>query len=126
KFSSDGFKSFSSKRLTEVYNSNSIIDNSNLNQSTIPDVKIEKDGNLDILNKFQLQISYKDYASVLPIDERITKEKLRTLLKKELAEHGVKTKFEFGIYSSGSPTKIKSEGFHFDKDATYNIPVFAD
>jgi two-component system phosphate regulon sensor histidine kinase PhoR len=125
KFSSDGFKSFSSKRLTEVYNNN-IIDNSVLNQSTIPDLRDEKEGTLDILNKAQLQISYKDYASALPIDERITKEKLRSILKKELEEHGVKTKFEFGIYSSGSPTKIKSEGFHFDKDATYNIPVFAD
>jgi len=125
KFNSDGFKSFSSKRLTEVYN-NSIIDNSVLNQSTIPDYKFEKEGNLDVLNKAQLQISYKDYASALPIDERITKEKLRSILKKELTEHGVKTKFEFGIYSSNSPTKIKSEGFHFDKDATYNIPVFAD
>lgn len=125
KFNSDGFKSFSSKRLTEVYN-NSIIDNSVLNQSTIPDIKIEKDGNLDVLNKAQLQISYKDYASALPIDERITKEKLRSILKKELTEHGVKTKFEFGIYSNSSPTKIKSEGFHFDKDATYDIPVFAD
>jgi two-component system phosphate regulon sensor histidine kinase PhoR len=125
KFNSDGFKSFSSKRLTEVYN-NSIIDNSVLNQSTIPDIKIEKDGNLDVLNKAQLQISYKDYASALPIDERITKEKLRSILKKELTEHGVKTIFEFGIYSNSSPTKIKSEGFHFDKDATYDIPVFAD
>lgn len=126
KFNSDGFKSFSSKRLTEIYNNNNIIDNSVLNQSTIPDIKIEKDGNLDILNKAQLQISYKDYASALPIDERITKEKLRNLLKKELVEHEVKTKFEFGIYNNGIPTKIKSDGFHYNKDATYNIPVFAD
>ena len=126
KFNSDGFKSFSSKRLTEIYNNNNIIDNSVLNQSTIPDIKIEKDGNLDILNKAQLQISYKDYASALPIDERITKEKLRNLLKKELVEHLVKTKFEFGIYNNGISTKIKSDGFHYDKDATYNIPVFAD
>ncbi|HEX8013590.1 MAG TPA: HAMP domain-containing sensor histidine kinase [Flavobacterium sp.] len=126
KFNSDGFKSFSSKRLTEVYNNNNIIDNSVLNQSTIPDIKIEKDGNLDILNQAQFKISYLDYASILPIDERITKEKLKSLLKKELKEHGIKTKFEFGIYSSGVPTKIKSEGFHYDKEATYNMPVFAD
>ncbi|MEL1254729.1 HAMP domain-containing sensor histidine kinase [Flavobacterium sp. DGU38] len=126
KFGSDGFKSFSSKRLTEVYNNNSIIDNSNLNQSTIPDKKIEIDGNLDILNKAQLKITYKDYASILPIEERITKDKLQSLLKKELKEHGIKTKFEFGIYSNGVSTKIKSNGFHYDKDATYNIPVFAD
>ena len=126
KFSSDRFKSFSSKRLTEVYNNNNGIDNTNLNQSTITDIKIEKDGNLDILNKAQLQISYKDYASILPIDERISKEKLKSLLKKELEEHEVKTKFEFGIYSSGIATKIKSDGFHYDKDATYTIPIFAD
>jgi two-component system phosphate regulon sensor histidine kinase PhoR len=126
KFNSDGFKSFSSKRLTEIYNNNNVIDNSVLNQSTIPDIKVEKEGNLDILNKAQLQISYKDYASALPIDERITKEKLRNLLKKELVEHEVKTKFEFGIYNNNVPTRIKSEGFHYDKDATYNIPIFAD
>ena len=126
KFNSDRFKNFSSKRLTEVYNNNNSIDNNALNQSIIPDIKIEKDGNLDILNKAQMQISYKDYASALPINERISKEKLQSLLKKELAEHGVKTKFEFGIYSSGIATKIKSDGFHYDKDATYNIPIYAD
>ncbi|OYX86301.1 MAG: two-component sensor histidine kinase [Flavobacteriales bacterium 32-34-25] len=126
KFNSDGFKSFSSRRLTEVYNGNNIIDNSGLNKGVIPDVKIEKDGNLDALNKFQLQISYKDYASTLSIEERISKEKLRKLLEKELVEHGVDTKFEFGIQSNGTQTKIKSDGFYFVKDATYSIAILAD
>ncbi|RVT73377.1 HAMP domain-containing histidine kinase [Flavobacterium sufflavum] len=127
KFNSDGFRSFTSKRQTEVYNNNNnIIDNSALNKSLIPDDIFKKEGNLDVLNKAQLQISYKDYASALPIEERISKEKLRNLLKKELVEHGVKTKFEFGIFSNGIQTKIKSDGFHFDKDATYSIPILAD
>ena len=126
KFNSDGFKSFSSKRLTEVYNNNNVIDNSGLNKSVMPDYKDYKDGTLDALNKFQLQISYKDYASTLSIEERISKEKLRALLKKELVEHGVNTKFEFGIFSHGHQTKIKSDGFHFDKESTYSIPILAD
>ena len=63
----------------------------------MPDLKDYKDGTLDVLNKVQLQISYKDYASTLSIDERISKEKLRNLLKKELVDHGVNTKFEFAI-----------------------------
>lgn len=126
KFNSDGFKSFSSKRLTEVYNNNNTIDNSALNKSLIPDITNKKEGNLDVLNKAQLQISYKDYASTLSIEERITKEKLRNLLSKELVEQGVNTKFEFGIYSNGIATKIKSKDFKFDKDATFNIPVFTD
>ncbi|GAA3768972.1 HAMP domain-containing sensor histidine kinase [Flavobacterium ginsengiterrae] len=126
KFSSERFKNFSSKRVTEVYNNNNGIDNNNLGQSIIPDLKIEKSGSLDILNKVQQQIQYKDIASLTPIEGRITKDKLHKLLKKELEEYGVKTKFEYGIYSSGVPTKIKSDGFHYDKEATYNIPIYTD
>jgi len=126
KFSSERFKNFSSKRVTEVYNNNNGIDNNSLGQSIIPDLTIEKSGSLDILNKVQQQIQYKDIASLTPIEGRITKDKLSKLLKKELQEYGVKTKFEFGIYSSGVPTKIKSDGFHYDKEATYNIPIYTD
>lgn len=126
KFSSERFKNFSSRRVTEVYNNNNGIDNNSLGQSIIPDLKIEKSGSLDILNKVQQQIQYKDIASLTPIEGRITKDKLFKLLKKELEEYGVKTKFEFGIYSSGNPTKIKSDGFHYDKEATYSIPIYTD
>ncbi|MEZ0184600.1 sensor histidine kinase [Flavobacterium oncorhynchi] len=126
KFSSERFKNFSTKRVTEVYNNNNGIDNNNLGQSLIPDLKIEKSGSLDILNKVQQQIQYKDIASLTPIDGRITKDKLYKLLRKELEEYGVKTKFEFGVYSSGVPTKIKSDGFHYDKEATYSVPIFTD
>ncbi|MCP2025664.1 two-component system phosphate regulon sensor histidine kinase PhoR [Flavobacterium sp. HSC-32F16] len=126
KFSSERFKNFSSKRVTEVYNNNNGIDNNSLGQSIIPDLRIEKSGSLDILNKVQQQIQYKDIASLTPIEGRITKDKLHKLLKKELEEYGVKTKFEYGIYSSGVPTKIKSDGFHYDKEATYNIPIYTD
>ncbi|KDN56398.1 sensor histidine kinase [Flavobacterium seoulense] len=126
KFNSDGFRSFSSKRQTEVYNNNNAIDNSTLNKSLIPDQSFKKEGTLDALNKFQLQISYKDYASTLSIEERISKEKLRSLLKKELEEHGVKTKFEFAIQNNGTDTKVKSDNYNFDKESTYSVPILAD
>ncbi|MDR7370476.1 two-component system phosphate regulon sensor histidine kinase PhoR [Flavobacterium aquidurense] len=126
KFSSERFKNFSSKRVTEVYNNNNGIDNNALGQSIIPDLRVEKSGNLDILNKVQQQIQYKDIASLTPLEGRVTKEKLYKLLKKELEEYGVKTKFEFGVLNSGLPTKVKSDGFHIDKDASYQIPIYTD
>lgn len=125
KFSANRFKNFNSKRITEIYNDN-IIDKSNLQQSLIPDVKIEKSGNLDVLDNAQFEIFFKDIASAMPIQERVSKEILQKLIKKELEEYGVKTKFEFGIYSNGLATKIKSDEFTFDKEATYSIPVFTD
>jgi two-component system phosphate regulon sensor histidine kinase PhoR len=62
----------------------------------------------------------------MPIEERVSKETVRKLLTNELDEFGVKTPFEFGIYSNGLATKIKSEKFKYDKYTTYSIPVFTD
>jgi two-component system phosphate regulon sensor histidine kinase PhoR len=125
KFGAESFKSFSATRVTEVY-SKSSVDNSGLQQSLIPDVRIEKSGSLDILDNAQFEIFFKDIASAMPLQERISKEVLSQIIKKELEEYGVKTKFEFGILSNGIVTKIKSDNFKFDKDATYSIPVFTD
>ena len=96
KFNSEKFKSFSSKRVTEVYNNNSV-DNSGISQSLIPDVRIEKSGNLDILDNAIFEISAKDVLSAMPLEERVSVPVLQKLIKKELEEHGVETKFEFGI-----------------------------
>ena len=125
KIDSVKLKNFSSKRTTEVYN-NSTIDNSSVQNNLIPDTKIQKSGNLDILDNAQFEIFFKDIASTMPIEERVSKETVRKLLTNELDEFGVKTPFEFGIYSNGLATKIKSEKFKYDKYTTYSIPVFTD
>ncbi|HKO77216.1 MAG TPA: HAMP domain-containing sensor histidine kinase, partial [Flavobacterium sp.] len=125
KFDTESFKNFNSRRVTEVYNKNNL-DNSSIQESLIPDVKIEKSGNLDILDNAQFEIFFKDIASAMPLQERISKEVLREIIKKELEEYGVKTKFEFGILSNGIQTKVKSDNFQYDKDATYSIPIFTD
>ena len=62
----------------------------------------------------------------MPIQERVSNEILQKLLLNELDEFGIKTPFEYGIYSNGLATKIKSEKFNYDKHNTYSIPVFTD
>lgn len=118
-------KSYSAKRKTEIFNSNSF-DNSGIQNKITPDVTIEKSGNLDILERAGFEIQYKDIVATYPIQERISKENLQKILTNELNEYGVKTPFEFNVYSNGLATKIKSEHFAYDKDATYSIPIFID
>ena len=125
KIDSVKLKNLSSKRTTEIYNNNKI-DNSSVQNSIIPDSKIQKSGNLDILDNAQFEISYKDIVSTMPIEERVSRENLNKLLSRELDEFGIKTPFEYGIYSNGLATKIKSEKFKYDKNNTYSIPVFTD
>jgi two-component system phosphate regulon sensor histidine kinase PhoR len=118
-------KNFSSKRVTEVY-SNPNIDNSSVQNNLVPDLKIEKSGTLDVLDNAQFEIFFKDIASIMPIQERISKELLEKYLAKGLVEYGVKTPFEFGVYSNGLATKIKSENFKYDKKTTHSIPILTD
>jgi two-component system phosphate regulon sensor histidine kinase PhoR len=51
---------------------------------------------------------------------------MQKLLFEELNEYGVKTPFEFNVYSNGLATKIKSERFRYNKKSTYSIPIFID
>jgi two-component system phosphate regulon sensor histidine kinase PhoR len=118
-------KSYTAKRKTEIFNNNSL-DNSGIQNKLTPDVTIEKSGSLDILESAQFEIAYKDIAANFSIQDRVSKEMLQKLLESELLEYGVKTPFEFDIYSNGLATKIKSDNFSFDKYSTYSIPVFID
>ncbi len=118
-------KNYSAKRKTEIFNNNSL-DNSGLQNKISPDVTTEKSGSLDILESAQFEIAYKDIAANYSIQDRVSKEMLQKLLENELIEYGVKTPFEFDIYSNGLATKIKSEHFSYDKYSSYSIPVFID
>ncbi|HEY0090859.1 MAG TPA: HAMP domain-containing sensor histidine kinase [Flavobacterium sp.] len=120
----DSVRNYSSKRVTEVYN-NSKIDESGVTKLT-PDTKIEKSGTPEILKDAQFEIFFKDVASAMPLHERVSREKLQAMLAAELRERGVHTPFEFGIYSNGLATKIRSDKFKYDKDATYSSPIFTD
>ncbi len=118
-------KSFNSKRVTEVYNTNRF-DNSKIQSNLTPDLKIEKSGNLDVLDNVAYEINYKEIASAMPLQERVSKQTIQKLLKRELEEYGVNTKFEFGVLSSGLATKVKSDKFVYDVNNTYSIPIFSD
>ena len=124
KLDSIKLKNFSSKRKTEVYNDN--IDNSSIKQTVSPDVKIEKSGRLDLLDNAQFEIFFKDIAAIKPIQDRVSVDLLQKLLSEELNEYGVKTPFEFSVYSNGLATKIKSDSFKYEKSSTYSIPIFID
>ena len=127
KIDSFKLKSFNATRVTEIYNNNNNkIDNSNIQNSIIPDVKIKKTGGLDVLDNAQFEIFFKDIASAMSIEERVSMDTLNKLLKNELEEYGVNTPFEFAVFNNEIETKIKSSGFLYDKNITYSIPIFID
>lgn len=114
-----------SNRKTEIYSSNSI-DRSQIQNNVKPDVTIKKSGNIELLDKAQFEIFFRDIVENKSLSERVTNEKLQELLKHELKQADVNTPFEFRIYSNGIATKIKSDDFKFNKNNSFNIPVFTN
>ena len=114
-----------SKRKTEYFSGNSI-DDGNLQVRTLPDLSINKSGSVTSLDKANFEVTFKDVVSLKPIQERVSVEQLGKYLKDELHKYGVKTPFEFGIYSNGLATKIRSENFKYNSNTTYGIPILQD
>ena len=114
-----------SKRKTEIYNGIGF-DNSTQEFNRKPNVTIQKSGSLSAFDKANFEVMFKDIVAQRSIQERVSQEELQKILKVELDKYGVKTPFEFGIYSNGLATKVRSEKFKYDKKATYGIPVFQD
>jgi len=118
-------KNFVAKSKTEIF-SGSSIDKSSVQHTVVPDVTIQKSGSIQMLDKAQYEMFFKDIAETKPLQDRISNERLKEMLGQELKQAAVNTPFEFGVYSNGLATKIKSEDFRFNKNATYTIPIFAD
>ncbi|MFY7988232.1 MAG: sensor histidine kinase [Flavobacterium sp.] len=114
-----------SKRKTDFYNGNSI-DDGNIQVRSLPDLTINKSGSVTSLDRANFEVTFKDVVSLKPIQERVNVEDLGKYLKDELRKYGVKTPFEFGIYSNGLATKIRSENFKYNSNTTYGIPIFQD
>lgn len=114
-----------SNSKTEIYSSNSI-DKSQIQNNVKPDITIKKSGNIELLDKAQFEIFFRDIVENKSLNERVSNEKLQELLKHELKQADVNTPFEFGIYSNAMATKIKSENFRFDKNNTFTTPVFTN
>lgn len=118
-------KNYIAERKTEVFNGNGL-DNSNFGFRNTPNVTIENKGNLEILDKVQFEIAFKDIMSQKSLYDRLSKDDLERILYNELNKYEVKTPFEFGVYNNGLATKIRSENFKYDKEVTFGVPILQD
>lgn len=125
------YKNYSANRKTEIFHGNKNLDNSNqINRSfsdnEVPDETISSEGSIDYLDKASFEVSYNDIVATYPIEERVSKDVIENLLKQELKQNEIDTDFEFGIYSNGLSTSVKSENFIYKEGKTFVIPILED
>jgi two-component system phosphate regulon sensor histidine kinase PhoR len=117
-------KNFTSRRTKTIFKEEYGLDGKAYRLSPIE--KWEKVGGISAMEKAMFDDVYRVYANRVPIHERVSKEEIEFLLDQELQNRNLDIDYEYGVYSRGLPTKIKSRKFRLDKDNFYRAPVFRD
>jgi two-component system phosphate regulon sensor histidine kinase PhoR len=117
-------KNFTSKRTKTIFKEDYDIDGKNYRLNPIQ--KLEKIGTLSSIDKAAFEDVFSEYAKKVPIHQRVSKQEIELLLNRELSERNWDIPYEYGIYSKGLPTKIKSPKFKFANSTLYKAPIFED
>ena len=117
-------RNFTSKRTTTVFKEDYGLDGKRY--ALTPIQKIQKIGGLSSMEKAQFEDLFMEMAKGKPIHQRVSKQELELLLSRELENRGIDIDFEYGLYSRGFPTKVKSKRFKFANNTLYETPIFRD
>jgi len=91
-----------------------------------PKERIVKFERLDEYDKIQFEDFFKNVVPRRPIHERISNNEIRLNLDNELRARNIETKFEYGVFTDGLITKVKSDKFKRKTGYTYSVPLFVD
>ncbi|MEL6917487.1 MAG: hypothetical protein AAFO99_07130 [Bacteroidota bacterium] len=117
-------KSFTSKRTKTIFKEDYGLDGKQYRLTPVQ--KLEKIGGLSAMEKAQFEDVFGELAKTVPIHKRVSKQKIELLIDRELENKGLDIDFEYGVYSKGLPTKVKSRRFKFAKKSLYKAPIFSD
>ena len=110
---------------TTILNKNIFDRRENTLNSSISKTKSVQD--IDVFKFEKYKSAFEEYASSLPIHKRTTSREIQVLLEQSFQERDITTPYEFGIYSNGLSTKIKSNNYlEVQSGPKYTIPFFDD
>ncbi|RMA64895.1 sensor histidine kinase [Ulvibacter antarcticus] len=76
--------------------------------------------------RIQFERAFSNISSKTPIHKRVTKAEIEEIISSELKARGMKSKFEYAIYSNKLATKVQSKHFTLNPESTYSVPLFVN
>ncbi len=117
-------KNYTTKQTTKVFREEISLDGKGRNLKEVS--RIEKISGISNLQKIQFEEVFGTIAKSVPIHIRITKAEIELKLQSALADNGIDIDFEYGVYSKGLPTKVKTKKFKLTKGIKYQTRLFKD
>ncbi len=117
-------KNYTSKRTTTILKEDFELDGRSYRLTPIQ--KLEKIGGLSAIEKAQFEDVFSEFAKKVPIHKRVSKQEIELLLNSKLKNRGIDIDFEYGIFSNGLPTKVKSKKIKRAKATPFRSLIFKD
>ncbi|MBO0341225.1 sensor histidine kinase [Flagellimonas profundi] len=117
-------KNYTSRRTKQVFKRETGLDGQSY--SLTPIEKVTSIGKLDKIEIAAWEDVFMEYAKSQPIHKRVSKQELELLLSQELSNRNIDIDYEYGVYSQGYPTKVRSRKFKFSGSKIYKSPIFKD
>ncbi len=117
-------KNYTSKRTKTIFKEDFGLDGKSFRLNPIQ--KLEKVGGLSSIDKAIFDDVYREYAEKVPIQDRVSKQEIELLVDRELRNRGIEIDYEYGVYSRGLPTKVKSRRFTIADAKNFKAPLFRD
>lgn len=109
-------------RSTTILNKNIFNRENNLSSSI---QKIKSVDRINLFDQAKYRSAFLDLSSSLPIHKRLNSMELKYLLQREFEDKNIQTPYEFGIYSDGLATKVKSKNYRESPTGPqYSTPIF--
>lgn len=118
------FDSIAFKKITNQKTTTKIISSLD-DQGQVTQTIVDFDRLRDFERK-QFEEAVSNIASRMPLHKRVGVEEVQTLIESEASERGIKSKFEFAIYSNNLATKVRSKYFQLNPQSTYGVPLFVN
>ena len=124
RYGNDNLKDYKAVKTT-IVNKNIFDRRENRLNASISKLKSVED--IDIFKFEKYKSAFQEYASSLPIHKRTTSREIQILLDRGFNDRNITTPYEFGIYSNGLSTKVKSNNYiEIQSGPKYSIPFLYD
>ena len=124
RYGDDDIKDYKAVKTT-IVNKNIFDRRENRLNASISKLKSVED--IDLFKFEKYKSAFQEYASSLPIHKRTTSREIQILLNNGFNDRDIITPYEFGIYSNGLSTKVKSNNYmEVQSGPKYSIPFLND
>ena len=118
------FDSIAFKKITNQKTTTKIISSLD-DQGQVTQTTVDFDRLRDFERK-QFEEAVSNIASRMPVHKRVSAGEIQRLIEGEAAERGIKSKFDFAVYSNDLATKVRSRNFKLNPKTTYGVPLFVN